>query len=343
MGVLFYTSAHGLGHAVRTMEVARALSAMGISSVIKGTAPGWLLRMYGLDGRTLKGDGGVAQKGLDIDLRATLEELASFRASTEGLIAREVASGGGIDLVVGDIPPLAFEVSSRLGVPGIALGNFSWDWVYASYAIRNPAFHTHAQEAAESYRKADLLLRLPFSCPMEAFRRVEDIPLIVGRPTLGKGEVLERLGVKAGRRTILISFGPGVEVGYKYLENLPYLFLVMGLGWSRGNVIGVARDFLPHWELVNACDAVVTKPGYGIAAECVSLGKPLLYASRDFPEEGAILSEARRYIPVVQIPRPELAEGSLGPYLEGALIGRVRPGPPTDGAERAAELIRKFL
>ena len=325
------------------MEVARTLSAMGISSTVKGTAPGWLLRMYGQEGRALKCDGGVAQKGLDIDLRATLEGLTSFRASMGGLIAREVALVGGIDLVVGDMPPLAFEVSSRLGVPGIALGNFSWDWVYATYALRDPVFHTHAQEAAESYRKADLLLRLPFSCPMDAFQKAEDIPLIVGRPTLGRGEVMRRLGVKAGKKIILISFGPGVEVGYESLENLPYLFLVMGLEEGRGNVIGVARDLLPHWELVNACDAVVTKPGYGIAAECVSLGKPIVYASRDFPEEGYILSEALRHVPVVQIPRPELAEGSLGPYLEEALAGRVRPGPPTDGAERAAELIRKFL
>lgn len=343
MGVLFYTSSHGLGHAVRTLEVARALSAMGVPSIIKGTAPGWLLHMYGLDGQELRCDGGVVQRGLEIDLKATLKELAAVRASMEGLIAHEVAAARGIDAIVGDIPPLAFEVSSRLEVPGIALGNFSWDWIYASYALRDPAFRIHAQEAAESYRKADLLLRLPFSCPMEAFRKTEAMPLIVGRPTLEREEVMRRLGVKTGKKIILISFGGGVEIGYEALGNLPYRFLVMGLEESRANVIGVARDLLPHWELVNASDAVVAKPGYGIAAECVSLGKPIVYASRDFPEEGSILREARRYVPTVQIPRGELAEGSLGPYLEEALAGRVRPGPVTGGAEWAAERIRRFL
>ena len=38
-------------------------------------------------------------------------------------------------------------------------------------------------------------------------------------------------------------------------------------------------------DLVAAVDVVVTKPGYGIIAECIAAGTPMLYTSRgDFRE-----------------------------------------------------------
>lgn len=34
----------------------------------------------------------------------------------------------GADVVIGDIPPLAMAAADRAGVPGVAGGNFTWDW-----------------------------------------------------------------------------------------------------------------------------------------------------------------------------------------------------------------------
>ena len=37
---------------------------------------------------------------------------------------------------VGDIPPLAFAAARRAGLPSVAVGNFSWDWIYGHLAAR---------------------------------------------------------------------------------------------------------------------------------------------------------------------------------------------------------------
>jgi len=36
-------------------------------------------------------------------------------------------------LIVSDIAPMAFDVAQKLGVPGVAIANFSWDWIYEGY------------------------------------------------------------------------------------------------------------------------------------------------------------------------------------------------------------------
>ena len=37
------------------------------------------------------------------------------------------------DLVVADIPPLGIAAATAAGIPSIALGNFTWDWIYSAY------------------------------------------------------------------------------------------------------------------------------------------------------------------------------------------------------------------
>ena len=41
-----------------------------------------------------------------------------------------LAGRNGFDLVVGDVPPLAFEAAAEAGVDSVAVANFSWDWIY---------------------------------------------------------------------------------------------------------------------------------------------------------------------------------------------------------------------
>ena len=64
-----------------------------------------------------------------------VRDAARFYAMFDERADREAAAlqETRVDLVVGDIPPLAFEAAGRAGIPSIALGNFTWDWIYAAY------------------------------------------------------------------------------------------------------------------------------------------------------------------------------------------------------------------
>ena len=46
-------------------------------------------------------------------------------------------------LVVADIPPLALAAARLAGVPAIALGNFTWDWIYRDYPGGEAAADAH--------------------------------------------------------------------------------------------------------------------------------------------------------------------------------------------------------
>jgi hypothetical protein len=183
-----YVSGHGYGHSTRTAEVLRAVreraSALPIS--ICTSAPSFLFEgVVGppLDVRLVECDVGLIQKdALTIDEAGTVEAVRRFLFGWDALVSREARwlRESGARLVLGDIPPLAFAAAADAGVPSIALGNFSWDWIYSHLAARQPALAEAAAHAARAYARAGLLLRLPFAGDLSAFPRIEDVPLVLG-------------------------------------------------------------------------------------------------------------------------------------------------------------------
>src|SRR5262249_31236704 len=94
-----------------------------------------------------------------------------------------------------DIPPLAFAAAARSGVASIAVGNFTWDWIYSIY----PAFEEDAPDVVptiqRAYRSAELGLRLPFGGGFEQMAAVTtDIPLIARRSARPAGSHRRQAG-----------------------------------------------------------------------------------------------------------------------------------------------------
>ena len=98
-------------------------------------------------------------------------------------------------------------------------------------------------------------------------------------------------------------------------------------------------------DLVAASDVVITKPGYGILAECISTGAAMLYTSRgQFREYDLMVREMPRYVRSRFISHADLLAGRWAAAL-GALVDQ----PPaaesmaTDGAEQAARALSERL
>ena len=141
--VVFYVSGHGFGHASRQIEVINALFARrpDVRVEARTWAPRWLFDLTAkgrVDYRQVECDVGVVQvDSLIPDVPATIARAAAFygdrfadRVDAETRALRSAAP----DLIVGDVPPLAFAVAASLGVPAVAIANFTWDWIYADYA-----------------------------------------------------------------------------------------------------------------------------------------------------------------------------------------------------------------
>jgi len=356
-----YVSGHGYGHSTRTAEVLRAVRAEApeLPITVCTSAPAFLFEGVvppPIAVLRVECDVGLVQRdALVIDEEATAAAWRAFAAGWSARVAAEAAwlREGGARLVLGDIPPLAFAAAREAGVPSMALGNFSWDWIYRHLAGRQPALGEAADRAAEAYAACERLLRLPFACDTPAFREVEDIPLVVRRPAVARDEARRRLGLDQ-RPSVLLSFGgiglPGLRVdalgglsGFQFLLTCP-----AGVG-EAGNTRHIdgralAAAGLDYPDLVGACDIVVTKPGYGIVSDCIGVGVRLVYTDRgDFPEYPVLVAEMDRYLPAVHASNEDVREGRLGPALD-AVVKAPFPEPPrTDGASVAARRILERL
>jgi L-arabinokinase len=354
-----YVSGHGYGHSTRLAEVLRAVRALdpALPLAIVTSAPEFLYRDVvpgGFVYRAVECDVGLAQSGaLNIDETGTLTRLAEYRASFAGLVDQEARflRASGARLVLADIPPLAFAAAAAAGVPAVALGNFSWDWIYRHLAKHNAAFGPAADWVEHNYTTAELLLRLPFAGDMSVFPEIVDIPLVARKPRIPKAEARRRLGLDA-RPVSLLSFG-GIGLPGLDLEHIARLTEVTWLAPEEfTNVPANCRRLTREWmkeidigyiDVVGAADAVVTKPGYGIVSDAIGAGTRLLYTERgDFPEYPILVAGMQQFIPCLYVSNADLLAGRLAEPLAALLAQPVRVTMRTDGAETAArELVKR--
>jgi len=350
--VLFYISGHGYGHSTRMIEVMKNLLKLdpGVKLIVRTDAPRWLYDLALPEGSyeysSLKIDVGVVQKdSFTLEKRETLLKYASLIRGKDKLIKEEVRvlRGREVKLVVGDIPPLAFDIAREAEVPSIAIGNFSWDWIYEAFIDEYPQFNYLINDIRTSYSKADLLLRLPLHGEMSAFKRVQDIPLIARQGEGDRQEVLTTLGLGEKQRVVLLALRPAdmERINFQRIEKLDgYLFLTFDKITAR-NLFHIPKGQIPFPDLVRASDIVVSKPGYGIVSECIANRTPLLYTSRDDFREYKVLAEyLERSTPSVFIPRDEFFRGDWGEYLEAVKAWESGwTSIPTNGGEEAAKEI----
>jgi len=357
-----YVSGHGYGHSTRTAEVLRAVRqrAPGLPITVCTSAPAFLFEGVvppPLAVRRVECDVGLVQKdALVIDEEATVAAWRRFMEGWDALVAREAAwlRSSRARLVIADIPPLAFAAAGEAGLLCVGVSNFSWDWIYGHLGSRLPALAEAAAQAREAYAKADLLLRLPFAGDLSAFRRIEDVPLVVRRPPAPRRDARRRLGLD-GRPAVLLSFGglgwPGLRPA-AFASLVDYQLLLTGRagdGPVPRNLRCLDGDTLPalglsYPDLVGAADVVVTKPGYGIVTDCIGAKTRLVYTDRgDFPEYPVMVAEMPRYLPCAFVSNEEVREGRLAEALE-AVLALPFPDPPrTDGAAVAAERLLALL
>ncbi len=300
-------------------------------------------------------DVGVVQSdALTLDGAATLRSYAEFQQGRDAIIDAEVESirRDGVDLIFGDIPPMASAVGRRAGVPSVAMGNFDWEWIYGEWADEAPEAAHVIDSIRTDYGATDLLLRLPCHDEMLAFPRRVDVPLVGRRAALDRDEARRRAGIPKEARAVLLSFG-GMGLGEADLARLArdrdHHYLTVG------DIKVVRGTHLEEWELqargllyedlVGAVDVVVTKPGYGIVSECAVNRSAMLYTRRGaFREYPILVREMQKYFPAAYVDSSDLRRGELvEPLRELAALPWPESPPSTDGAEVVAGRVLDIL
>lgn len=328
--------------------------------IIKTSAPEWFFREQ-LNGQIifhhLECDVGVIQSdSLNLDPSASLKAYSTFLSGRNRLIENELDFVREIKprLIIGDIPPLAFLVANEAGIPSLAVGNFSWDWIYEPYVSRYPEYRHIIPIIKSEYRKTTLLLRLPFSGEMSVFPNRRDIPLIARCSTRKREEIKELLDIPCDRPVVILSFG-GFRLGEDYYRKLSRIDDCIWLaservGFKLAAIRNISREQmvklkLGYPDLVKAADVVITKPGYGILSECIANRTRMLYTSRgEFREYPILVEGIKKCLPSAFISQEKLKSGDFKNELINVLNKPDKFLPvPVNGAEIVADIIDKII
>lgn len=381
MTVAFYISGHGFGHASRAIEVINALliTAPHLHIDVRTNVVRWLfdltVRDSGPPGRRvhysdLECDTGIVQiDGLRLDEEASVRHAHAFMSTFDRRVEEEAARLRAIaaTLVVADMPALGIAAAARAGVPVAALGNFTWDWAYSAYPGSQPL----VDAVGAAYSQADMALRLPMWGGFGAFTRVIDLPFVARRSTRDPVETRRALGLPLDKRLVLPSFGGhppsrdslfarfggagppsrdslfprfGGASGLDRLQNavkqLDGYHVIFEFDEQK-----LYADGFRYEDLVRAADVVITKPGYGIIAECVANDTALLYTDRGhFIEYDVLVANMPRFLRTRFISHDDLFAGRWQDHLDALLAQPAPPRKPaTNGAEVAADLLLKMM
>jgi hypothetical protein len=345
MSIVFYMTGHGFGHASRSIEVINALflKEPSLDIHIRTNTARWLFDLTvrgAFEYEDLECDPGIVQiDSLHLDEEASIRRARAFIATFERRVEKEAAALArlGAELVVSDISAMGIAAAARAGIPRVALGNFTWDWAYSAYRDSEDV----VSAIATAYADADLALRLPMWGGFDAFRTVVDIPFIARHSRRDPAETRRALGLPLDTRLVLPSFGghglEGLDRAGRHLEGYKVLF---HLDERR-----LYADGFRYEDVVRAVDVVVTKPGYGIIAECLANDTALLYTDRGhFIEYDVLVAAMPRFLRAAHISHDDLFAGKWKEHLD-RVLARPKPSeqPATNGAEVAAAKLLAML
>jgi len=350
VGVAFYISGHGFGHASRQVEIVNAFGARhpGTPIFIRTAAARWLLERtirvpFELDPRPC--DTGIVQiDSLRLDAERSLLDARDFYATFDARADEEAAllRKRGTRLVIVDAAPLGCEAAARAGIPSVVVSNFTWDWIYAAYAEHLHLAPDLVPTIQRAYRHAEAAWRLPMHGAFEPFANVTDVPFVARHARHDRNETRRRLELPLDRKLALPTFG-GYGVG-----GLDYSQLDLDDEWQVLADFPDARIYdsgLRYEDLVAAVDVVFTKPGYGILSECIANDTPVVYTERGrFAEYDVLVREMPKYLRCAYVDNASLMAGRWRDAL-GRAVNALEPPerPPTNGADVIAEMMTALV
>jgi hypothetical protein len=286
-----------------------------------------------------------------MDLDATIQACRELHDRLPATLEQEIKfiKQQKIGLVVGDIPPVCFEIAARANIPSVAITNFTWDVIYRAYADEHPGFAPLIQEMTRFYTQATLALALPYPCQMSMFPRREAIPWVTRVSALSRSRARAAFGLPQSGTIVLLSFGGlGLDdLPWRALDEMTDFFFVVTApaGKSRGNLLVLDGAQRHYEDLLRAVDVIITKPGYGIVADVLAHHLPVLYTERgEFPEYPFLVHALNDLATAEFIPQDELLSGNIRPYLLRLLEKEQSwPSVQLNGASVAAAKILALL
>jgi UDP-N-acetylglucosamine:LPS N-acetylglucosamine transferase len=356
--IAIFITPHGFGHAARACAVIEALKkqAPDLHPHIFTSVPQWFFEdSIGTDFtyHHCQTDIGLIQRSsLQEDLSATYKALDTFYPLKSQLISRisQEVSEAKIDLIYSDIAPLGLMVGKQLGIPGVLVENFTWDWIYTGYLEEAPEFQKFIKIHQAYHPNATAHIQTVPVCEPDP-RADLTVPPVARAFRTPPEKVRLILKISPERQTVLVTMG-GVQENYDLMgqfKAFPQFTFIL-----PGKTAQIIREdnvlMLPyhspifHPDLVQMADAVIGKAGYSTLGEIYHAGVPFGYINREkFRESSIMQAFIKLQLPNLEISQNAFFDGSwihqVPELLEKKKTIRKRP----NGADRIASFLLKTM
>lgn len=355
--IAYFITPHGFGHASRAAAVMEAILERRpevhfelFSTCPKAFFKNSIGESFGY--HAVQTDIGMVQiSPLEEDLTATCDQLDRLLPYDPKWIQHLATQLNRLNcrMVICDIAPLGIEVARLAGIPSVLIENFTWDWIYEHYLVKQQRFRPHITYLSHLFGRVDHHIQtMPF-CHRN--NRAELIPPMSRKARSSRPQIRMRLGIPEGEPMVLVTMG-GVPDRFEFLSKLP-MDLSCHLIVPGADTISTDHKkviLLPthspffHPDLMAAADALVGKAGYSTVSEAYQSGIPFGYIRRPHsPESAALEAFIKKRISSIAIPPASYATGGWVAYLPELLSLPRGPKRAENGADAAATYITTLL
>jgi hypothetical protein len=292
------------------------------------------------------------------DLPATLKRLEDFLPFDARQI-RDVAGqikGLGCQLILCDIAPMGIAVAQESGIPSVLIENFTWDWIYESYAKYDSRMWPHIAYLRELFDAADYHVQTEPVCrPGNADLVTMPVSRKIRTPCQ---QIRRQLGIPSQAKVAMVTMG-GIPWHYTFLEKLVnqngLYFIIPGANKQTqprtsspttdgGLVLLPHRSDFFHPDLVNATDAVIGKAGYSTLAEVYYAGVPYGYIARPkFRESQVLAAYIQEEMSGLPIAETDFENGKWLSSLGDLLALPRTPRQDANGADQVARFVLELV
>ena len=298
--ICFYISDYGYEHASRDIAIIRKILSeyTGVKIYVKTDAPFHFVRQSlpqkNVDVIPTKNDVGVVFKenSVTVDREQTKKMLDAWIDSWAGYIQneRKFCDTHNIHLILSDIVPQPFIIADKLNIPGIAISNFTWHYIFYNLFGDIPS----TKRIKEAYQCADIALVLPFNEAMNIFKKKKEISLVSREITVNRQDMRKRCGISDDELLVYVgvgrSFDPSFLSSMKPIEAPNVRFLISSdAELPFENVVRIPNSETETQNYIAVCDLVVSKTGYGTVSETVRAKIPMFLLKRNGFKEDELI------------------------------------------------------
>lgn len=351
MAICYCITAHGYGHAVRSAAIINQIPE-SIPVIVRSAVSEDFLeqeierRVEYVPGRY---DCGVLQKNnLDADIAATLAAYKEIAAANESNLTSEVAflKERDVRVVVSDVASFPLRLAHEASIPGIAVGNFTWASIYDGYAASHPEAAVIAEQIRAEHRLATRSLVLAFNVTAPEMANSTDVGLVCRESQPIRPALAGYYDLDPGRPWALFYLGQGAT-------DFDFSRLASAKRWQFAYIAEEPDKSIPAFavapsrfhgqDVVASCQAVIAKPGYGIAADCISSDVPLMYTPREqFAEFPPLHESLQAWGRAKCLDLEAFNHGDLESELDTLITTKATGTWDLGGAARVAGMIAQF-